>query len=106
MEVVAALVALLIVVAWVVRMARRSRRRGDTVGRFSAATDALRSIAEHPHATVPEGMEHVEQTPSVHVLEEVRVLNLHTARVSRAERRKPARPDAEALARRKTISIN
>lgn len=106
MEVAAAVVALFVLSPSVVVMARRSHRRSDTLGRYSAATEALRTIAEHPPVAVPAGMDHVEETPSVHMLEESRVLSLDPALLTLPERRKPARPNAETLARRKTISIN
>ena len=107
MEVAAsAVVALFVLSPSLVLMARRSHRRGDTLGRYSAATEALRTIAEHPPAAVPAGMNHVEETPSVHMLEESRVVTFDPAQPMIPVRRKPARPDAEVLARRKTISIN
>ena len=51
-------------------------------------------------------MHHVEETPSVHMLEEAKVLSLDPALLPLPERRKPARPNADVLARRTTISIN
>jgi hypothetical protein len=106
MEFAAAVIVVFVVSPSLMVMARRSHRRGDTVGRFSAATDALRSIAEHPNAEVPPGMDHVEETPSVHMLEESRIMSLDPALLPLPERRKPARPNADVLARRTTISIN
>jgi len=106
MEVAAAVITLFVVSPSLMLMARRSHRRSDTLGRFSAATDALRTIAEHPTAEVPPGMDHVEATPSVHMLDDSRVMSLDPALLAPPERRKSARPDAESLARRKTISIN
>lgn len=110
MEVVAAVVVAIVVVFIISRsctvMARRSHRRSDSLGQFSAATNALRTIAEHPPAEVPPGMDHVEETPSVHMLKESRVLSLDPALLVLPQRRRPARPAAEVLARRQTISIN
>jgi hypothetical protein len=103
LEVVVYSVAIVVSFVLLALLHRRSRHRADTLGRFSAATRALRDIAEHP--SVLEAV-HVEETPSVHVLDEVVVLKLDRTRLPRPSRRGRAdtRLDAEALARRPTIA--
>jgi len=84
----------------------RYRRHRDSVETFSAATSALRHMAEHPRKATGDPAPHPQaDTPSVHVLDEVGVVQLNPTRSTRASARaRRRRPDPDAIARRPTIA--
>jgi hypothetical protein len=89
-----------------VGLMRRERRRRDSVRSFSAATSALRHMAEHPPTTASDPVPHPHlDTATVHVLHEVGVVRLNPPRSTRASARaRRRRPDADTIARRPTIA--
>ena len=87
-------------------LVRHRHRRRDSVQTFSAATSAMRHMAEHPSAPTGEAAPHPEvATPNVHVLGDVGARRLDRTRSTRASARaRRRRPDADAIARRPTIA--
>ncbi len=93
--VVASLVSLLFV--------RRSRRRADSIGRYSRAVSALRTIAAEPRPELK-----LCDRPSSPLAADVRVLDGSPGAAPRARRREPrwraARLDPDLLAQRPVIA--
>jgi len=99
-------VGILAAVGIAVGLMLRQRRHRDSVETFSAATSALRHMAEHPPAATGDSSPHPRaDTPNVHVLDEVGVVRLNPSRSTRASARaRRRRPDPDAIARRPTIA--
>ncbi len=100
-EAVAGAVVLVVIVA--VLGTRRTRRKADSIRRFSKAVSALRTIAAEPRPE-PAVDEHTIALPNVRVLDEVVPLHEARARRARASGRRTARPDPELVARRPVIA--
>ena len=83
--------------------ARRTRRKADSIRRFSKAVSALRTIAAEPR---PErrAEEPSLALPNVRVLDEVAPLREARERRARVSGRRAARPDPELVARRPVIA--
>lgn len=83
--------------------ARRTRRKADSIRRFSKAVSALRTIADEPR---PERAveEHTIALPNVRVLDEVLPLREARERRALASGRRTPRPDPELVARRPVIA--
>jgi hypothetical protein len=100
-EAVAGAVVLVVVLS--VLGARRTRRKADSIRRFSKAVSALRTIADEPRPEPPVE-DHTIALPNVRVLDEVVPLHEARERRARASGRRTARPDPELVARRPVIA--
>ena len=85
---------------------RRARRRHDSVGAFSAATDAMKHLGDQPPVDVVTHSPDEYPTPSVRVLPDIAVLKLDRTRTTtgRSRTAERSRPDADVLARRPVIA--
>ena len=99
-------VGILAAVAIAVGLIRRQRRHRDSVETFSAATSALRHMAEHPPKPNGDAVSQPHaDSRMVHVLDEVGDARLNPTRSTRSSARaRRRRPDPDAIARRPTIA--
>jgi hypothetical protein len=95
--------AVLVVLLTVLLLARRVRRKADSIRRYSRAVSALRTIASEPRPEPPVES-HAVALPNVRVLDEVVPLREARERRVRTTGRRTPRPDPELVARRPVIA--